>query len=81
MKVGRLGHRGLGGLRSLFGTRALFWTTAFVFAGLWRYLYLVFKEGRGGRPHEILLNDLALQGLVVGWIVTFVAIIGVGERT
>ncbi len=62
-----------------FGTRSLVWTTVFVFAGLWRYLYLVFKEGRGGRPHEILLNDLALQGLVVGWIVTFVAIIGIGE--
>jgi 4-hydroxybenzoate polyprenyltransferase len=63
-----------------FGTRDLVWTTAFVFAGLWRYLYLVFKEGRGGRPHEILLNDPALQGLVVGWIVVFVAIIGVGAE-
>jgi hypothetical protein len=64
---------------SHFGTRSLVWTTVFVFAGLWRYLYLVFKEGRGGRPHEILLNDLALQAMVVGWIITFVAIIGVGE--
>ena len=62
-----------------FGTRNLVWTTAFVFAGLWRYLYLVFKEGRGGRPHEILLNDPALQGLVVGWIAVFVAIIGIGR--
>jgi 4-hydroxybenzoate polyprenyltransferase len=65
---------------SHFGTRSLVWTTVFVFAGLWRYLYLVFKEGRGGRPHEILLNDPMLQVMVVGWIVTFVAIIGVGER-
>ena len=62
-----------------FGTRNLVWTTAFVFAGLCRYLYLVFKEGRGGRPHEILLNDPALQVLVVGWIAVFVAIIGVGR--
>ena len=62
-----------------FGTRDLVWTTAFVFGGLWRYLYLVFKEGRGGRPHEILLNDLGLQGLVVGWIAVFVAIIGIGR--
>ena len=61
-----------------FGTRALVWTTVFVFFGLWRYLYLVFREGRGGRPHEILLNDLGLQLLVVGWIGTFVAIIGTG---
>ncbi|HOX25253.1 MAG TPA: UbiA prenyltransferase family protein [Candidatus Krumholzibacteria bacterium] len=62
-----------------FGTRDLVWTTSFVFLGLWRYLYLVFKEGRGGRPHEILLNDLVLQLLVVGWIVVFVAIIGTGS--
>jgi 4-hydroxybenzoate polyprenyltransferase len=61
-----------------FGTRDLVWTTVFVFAGLWRYLYLVFKEGRGGRPHEILLNDPGLQVLVVGWILVTVAIIGLG---
>ena len=59
-----------------FGTHNLVWTTGLVFLGLWRYLYLVFKEGRGGRPHEILLNDLSLQMLVVAWIVVFVVIIG-----
>jgi len=62
-----------------FGTRNLVWPNALVFAGLWRYLYIVFKEGRGGRPHEILLNDLSLQVLVVGWIAVFVAIIGIGR--
>lgn len=62
-----------------FGTRSLVWTTGFVFAGLWRYLYLVFKEGQGGRPHEILLNDFALQTMVLGWIATFIAIIGVEQ--
>lgn len=61
-----------------FGTHSLVWTTPLVFLGLWRYLYLVFKEGRGGRPHEILLNDLTLQSLVVAWIVVFVIIIGTG---
>jgi len=64
-----------------FGTHSLVWTTSLVFLGLWRYLYLVFKEGRGGRPHEILLNDLALQVLVVAWIVMFVIIIGTGPAT
>jgi len=61
-----------------FGTQALVWTTGLVFLGLWRYLHLVFKEGRGGRPHEILLNDLILQCLVLSWIVVFVIIIGTG---
>jgi 4-hydroxybenzoate polyprenyltransferase len=63
-----------------FGTRSLVWTTVFVFAGLWRYLYHVVSEGRGGRPHEILLNDALPQAKVVGRIVTFVAIIGIGEE-
>jgi 4-hydroxybenzoate polyprenyltransferase len=62
-----------------FGTRSLVWTTGLVFLGLWRYLYLVFKEGRGGRPHEILLNDLILQALVLAWILVFVMIIGMGR--
>lgn len=61
-----------------FGTRQLVWTTVFVFFGLWRYQYLVYREGRGGRPHEILLNDLAVQLLVVGWVASVVAIIGPG---
>ncbi len=64
---------------SHFGTRDLVWTTAFVLLGLWRYTYLVFKEGRGGRPHEILLNDPVLQLIVLGWIGVFVAIIGPGR--
>ncbi|MEZ4388500.1 MAG: decaprenyl-phosphate phosphoribosyltransferase [Candidatus Krumholzibacteriia bacterium] len=59
-----------------FGTHSLVWTTGLVFLGLWRYLYLVFKEGKGGRPHEILLNDPTLQLLVVAWIGVFVVIIG-----
>jgi 4-hydroxybenzoate polyprenyltransferase len=62
-----------------FGTRHLIWTTPFVFAGLWRYMYLVYRQGRGGRPHEILLNDPLLQVLVLGWISASVAIIGIKE--
>jgi 4-hydroxybenzoate polyprenyltransferase len=62
-----------------FGTRHLIWTTPFVFAGLWRYMFLVYRQGRGGRPHEILLNDPLLQVLVIGWISASVAIIGIKE--
>ncbi len=59
-----------------FGTNNLIYTIPFVLAGLGRYLYLVYQEDRGGRPHEILLNDLLLQALVVGWIVSAIKIIG-----
>ena len=60
-----------------FGTRSLVWTTAFVFAGLWRYLYLVFLEDKGGKPHEILLSDAFIQITVVGWIGVAIRIIGI----
>ena len=60
-----------------FGTRNLIYTLPFVLLGMGRYLYLVFLEEKGGRPHEILLMDLRLQIIVVAWIATAVRIIGV----
>ncbi|MFH1843407.1 MAG: decaprenyl-phosphate phosphoribosyltransferase [bacterium] len=59
-----------------FGTNKLVYTLPFVFYGMGRYLFLVYKEGRGGRPHEILLNDVALQLGVGGWIASVILIIG-----
>jgi 4-hydroxybenzoate polyprenyltransferase len=58
------------------GTRSLIYTLPFVLAGMGRYLYLVYKEERGGKPHEILLNDAVLQLVVVGWVLVSVRIIG-----
>lgn len=60
-----------------FGTRDLIYTLPFVLLGMGRYLYLVFLEDKGGKPHEILLTDLALQAVVLGWVVAAVRIIGV----
>ncbi len=60
-----------------FGTRNLIYTLPFVLLGMGRYLYLVFSEDRGGRPHEILLMDFRLQLVVVAWTVTAVLIIGI----
>lgn len=51
-----------------FGTSRLVLTLPFVFYGMGRYLYLVYYSGRGGRPHEILLNDPAIQFAVLGWV-------------
>ena len=62
---------------SQFGTRNLIYTLPFVLVGMGRYLYLVFLEDKGGKPHEILLNDLALQVVVVGWILAAIRIIGI----
>lgn len=62
-----------------FGTRNLVYTLPFVLLGMGRYLYLVFLEDKGGRPHEILLVDKLLQATVVAWVVAAIRIIGPGR--
>ena len=60
-----------------FGTQDLIYTLPFVLLGMGRYLYLVFLEDKGGKPHEILLSDVFIQITVVGWIGVAIKIIGV----
>jgi 4-hydroxybenzoate polyprenyltransferase len=60
-----------------FGTQDLIFTLPFVLVGMGRYLYLVFLEDMGGKPHEILLNDAFIQVIVISWIGTAIKIIGV----
>ena len=60
-----------------FGTDDLIYTVPFVLIGMGRYLYLVFLEDMGGKPHEILLNDIFIQVIVVGWIGVAIKIIGI----
>lgn len=62
-----------------FGTRNLVYTLPFVLLGMGRYLYLVFLEDRGGRPHEILLVDKLLQAIVIAWVIVAIRIIGPGQ--
>lgn len=59
-----------------FQTGKLVLTVPFVIAGLARYLVLVFKDGGGARPHEILLTDGRIQLSVIGWIITTCLVIG-----
>jgi 4-hydroxybenzoate polyprenyltransferase len=60
-----------------FGTQDLIYTLPFVLLGMGRYLYLVFLEDMGGKPHEILLSDAFIQVTVIGWIGVAIRIIGV----
>ena len=60
-----------------FGTTNLVLTLPFVFYGMGRYLFLVYRGGRGGRPHEILLDDWAIQLAVLGWVAVVFMIIDV----
>jgi len=60
-----------------FGTQDLIYTLPFVLFGMGRYLYLVFLEDMGGKPHEILLNDVFIQIIVVSWVGVAIKIIGI----
>ncbi len=60
-----------------FGTANLIYTLPFVLFGMGRYLYLVFLEDKGGKPHEILLNDAFIQIIVVSWVGVAIKIIGI----
>lgn len=61
---------------SKFETDKLVYTVPFVVYGIFRYLYLVYKQGRGGSPSEVLLTDAPTLFNVLLWIVAVVLILG-----
>lgn len=54
-----------------FHTDKLYMTTAFVVAGILRYLQMIFVERKGGAPTEILFTDAFMQTCLCGWFITF----------
>ena len=64
-------------LTSKMGARfpELWITTAFVAAGVLRYLRLAWREGDTGRPERVLLNDRWLWLAIAGYGITSVAIV------
>lgn len=46
-------------------TIQLMWTLIFVLYGIFRYLYLIHMEGKGGRPEKLLLEDKHILATVV----------------
>jgi 4-hydroxybenzoate polyprenyltransferase len=58
-----------------FGSDRLKLTLPFVLFGMFRYLYLVHREGEGGKPERVLFGDLPMQitlllyTLTAGWAV------------
>lgn len=57
------------------GTPNLYMTAIFVLFGVLRYLQITFVEERSGSPTKILLRDRSIQLTVLGWILTFAALI------
>lgn len=56
---------------------AMMLTIPFVLYGLLRYLYLVYQEGKGGSPEEVLLSDWPLLLDIVLWVVTAATVLAV----
>jgi decaprenyl-phosphate phosphoribosyltransferase len=56
-------------------TDQLYYTVLFVVVGILRYMQITFVEQKSGSPTKILLRDLFLQLCIVGWLLTFVALV------
>jgi 4-hydroxybenzoate polyprenyltransferase len=57
------------------GTEYLYVTIPFVIYGIFRYLYLVHKEEKGGSPTRLLLTDLPLLLDVLLWLASVILIL------
>ena len=58
-----------------FGTSNLIWTLPFVMYGVFRYLYLIHGEKKGGNPTQALLTDppIIINGAL--WLISVIVII------
>ncbi|HVN67133.1 MAG TPA: decaprenyl-phosphate phosphoribosyltransferase [Candidatus Sulfotelmatobacter sp.] len=58
-----------------FGTHNLVYSIPFVLYGIFRYLYLIYKKEKGGKPEELLLTDIPLLADILFWIGALLVII------
>jgi decaprenyl-phosphate phosphoribosyltransferase len=58
-----------------FNSNYLFITTAFVIAGVMRYLQITFVEQQSGSPTSIFFKDRFILITVAGWIISFYILI------
>jgi 4-hydroxybenzoate polyprenyltransferase len=58
-----------------FDNTHVYYTSVFVIAGVFRYMQITFVEKETGSPIKILYNDRFIQLSLLGWILSFFAII------
>lgn len=56
----------------MHGTTRLIYTVPFVIYGIFRYLFLLHRRGRGGDPAAALLRDGHLLASLSGWLATVI---------
>jgi 4-hydroxybenzoate polyprenyltransferase len=56
-------------------TLHLMWTLIFVVYGIFRYLYLIHIEGKGGKPEKVLLEDRHILVTVMLYALSVVVIL------
>ncbi|RKX26347.1 MAG: decaprenyl-phosphate phosphoribosyltransferase [Candidatus Zixiibacteriota bacterium] len=56
-------------------TENLYLTIPFVVYGIFRYLYLIHKEEKGGSPTRVLIGDMPILLTVVLWLLTVLMIL------
>jgi 4-hydroxybenzoate polyprenyltransferase len=57
------------------GTPYLYLTIPFVVYGVFRYLYLMHREAKGGSPTQVLIDDKPILAAVVLWLVAVIVIL------
>ncbi|MFH1387415.1 MAG: decaprenyl-phosphate phosphoribosyltransferase [bacterium] len=58
-----------------FSSYNLVYSVPFVLYGIFRYLYLIYQKGKGGKPEELLLTDMPLLINILFWISSLIIII------
>ncbi|MFM2374939.1 MAG: hypothetical protein RLZZ165_35 [Bacteroidota bacterium] len=61
-------------------TDQLFFTVIFVVLGILRYMQITFVEQKSGSPTKVLLRDVFLQLVILGWLISFVLLVPEAHR-
>ena len=64
-----------GEVMSQFGSRYVYLTTAFVLAGILRYMQITIVDVKSGSPTKVLVKDHFIQLCIVGWVTSFLILI------
>lgn len=60
---------------TFLGTKHLIYSIPFVYYGIFRYLYLIYKHNEDGDPTNVLFSDSKMQLNLVLWIIVCIGII------